>query len=646
MASSVTKFFRKHNKKLIAIFGVGLMIVFLLPASITQLAKPDYTKRAIGEAFGKKIHIYDLVGVRAETALLDRLSGILAQANQQSRSPFQWRMFVPFSPTQDQEMDYYLLIQEAHRMGIVVSEDKAEEVLRESRIPGEIVNSIVKESGLPLSVLRKAIADFMSVANALDIVAADVKVSTPEQEEVFKLMSNRIKANLVPVSAEAFVKEVPAPTEAQLESYFAANLEKFRYPDRVQMEYLSADVDQVKNDIKVSDDSAKEYIKDNPDEFMKSVMPTTKPGEKPATQPVKVKMDDKEAMAMAIDKLKTKKARDLIQKAMNEAYVEIKRFWSQATVDAAGVLQKPAQIADYQKMADTLSKKFHVPVVYHRTPLMSIDDLRAMDGIGRSMVFENGKPLYFSDYAFRVVPFVQPPSAKEKHANDVRYLVGWQDSDLLRQMDRTGDIGGMYIFRVTEASKSHLPASAAEIKDKVAQEYKLAEAFKLAKPSVDKLVALAQKQKLDTVLGSKDKKAKSAKALLAQLNIKSVEPQTFSKRMFGYTGQLMPPMLTGVTGDTAKVADTAFEKLWNQPTTQPDGQFTTILVPDEASKNYYVLQYLEKEPATVDKFERIRPYLLQYLLRDKQQQFVQNWFKAENIHKRTGYVSMTPDEES
>jgi hypothetical protein len=644
MASSVTRFFRKHNKKLIAIFGVGLMIVFLLPTSIQHLAQPDYKKRVIGEAFGQKIHVYDITRMQAETSLLDSLNSILAQTNNQSRSPFQWRQFVAFS--QNPELDYYLLIQEAHRMGIVVSEDKAVEILRESRIPGELVNSIVKSSGMPLRTLYQAIANFMSVANALDIVAADVKISTPELEQIYKLMSNRIKVNLIPVSAEIFVKNVPTPNDAQLTTYFAANQEKFRYPDRVQVEYLKADVNQVKSAVQISNDTAQEYIKDNPSEFMKSVMPTTKPGEKPATQPVQVKMDEKEALALAIDKLKTKKARDLIQKAMNEAYVEVKRFWSQATLDEAGVLKKPAQIADYQKLADTLSKTFHIPVVYHRTSLMSVDALRAEDGIGQSMIFEDGKPLYFSDYAFRVIPLVQPPDKKAKQKDNKRYLVTWQDSDLLRQMDRTGNIGGMYIFRVTEASKSHLPSNMMEVKDEVTKEYKLAEAFKLAKPEVDKLMALSQKQKLDTVLTSKDKKDKATKSLFSQLNIKAVEPQTFSKRTFGYTGQLMPPMLAGVHGDTAIIADTAFEKLWNQPTTQPDGQFTTILIPDEAGKSYYVLQYLEKEPATVDRFDKIKTYLLQYLLRGKQQEFVQNWLTSENIHKRAGYVSALPEDES
>jgi hypothetical protein len=83
MASSVTRFFRKHNKKLIAIFGVGLMIVFLLPSTVNQLAKPDYTKRVLGEAYGKKIHAYDLLQVQIETHLLDSLSEILAQTNRQ-----------------------------------------------------------------------------------------------------------------------------------------------------------------------------------------------------------------------------------------------------------------------------------------------------------------------------------------------------------------------------------------------------------------------------------------------------------------------------------------------------------------------------------------------------------------------------------
>jgi hypothetical protein len=639
MATNVTRLLRKYNKHLIAIFGIGLMIVFLLPSTVQQMSQQDYTKRVIGEAYGEKIRAYNLLQIQTETQLLDDLNRIFMADKPDARSPFEWRMFVRYS--REPHLDYYLLVQEAREMGIDVSQDQAEQLLRESRIPGALINNLLQDRGVPLKVLRQSVADFMSVANAVESATSGVKVTEPEAEELFKLLNNQVTINLVPVSAEAFADQIAEPTETQLASYFADHQETFRYPDRVQAEYLEADVNQIKQQVKVSKDLAEQYVKEHPSEFMKTVTPTTKPGEAPATQPVQVPMAEAEALAFATDKLKATKARSIASQAMGEMYTETRRYWSQAKTNEAGVLQKPEQVADYQQLADTLSKKYHVTIVYHRTPLISYQDSRTLTGIGSAFVRENGQPLFFGDYAFRVVPFIQPPSAKQ--SGELRYLVPFQDSDLLSQMDQEGAAGGFYIFRVVQTDKSHLPESLAEVKAKVVRDYQLSEGYGLAKSVVEKLVEAAKTHKLDTLAKTSDK---SLKKLLDTLNVKSVEPQTFSRRTFGYGGRMSAPLIQGIQENPAKFADAVFEKLWDQPTTQPSGTFTAISIPDEANRSYYVVQMVAKEPGTADEFNKIKSLLLQLMKMSRQQEFVQNWILPNNIHQRTGYQGALPEDES
>lgn len=646
MATSVTRFFRKYNKRLLAIFGVGLMIVFLLPSTINQMSRRNPADEVIGQAFGEKVRGVDLQVIDMETALLDGLNRIFMGSNpdQQQQVPFNWQGFVRFS--KQPELDYYLLIREAHDMGITVSLAQADTMLRETQIPDSIINAMIQQQNVPLNNLRQALANYMSVVNMLQVVSSTTKVSDMEMQNIFKLISDTMTANILPFAAENFVDQVPEPNDQELAEYFKANQEKFRYPDRVQVEYIEADVNQIKQQVQIDPSRAQQYIKNNPSEFMTTTQPTTQPGEKSpatATAPVQVPMDPKQALARATDKLKTDKARQLAGNALNEALDASRKFWNNAKLDDKGIYQKPQTVSDYQKIVDEISAKNQIKLNYHRTALISKEQTRTTPGIGSAMILEQRRPLFFGEYAFRVIPLMEAP--KDKYSHDTRFLVPFQDSDPLRvQMSYYDDnVKGFYFFRVIQVDPSHLPATIDEVKAEVVQAWKLEQAYKLAQTQAQKTLALANKQKLDE-LAKSDKDAEFKK-LLEQLKINAIEPQTFARRSFGYGAQLSAPMIRTVTGDTENFADTAFDKLWNQPTTAPNGEFTSIVIPDDAGQTAYVVQLVDKTPTTIEKYNDIKQSLQQYLNQSRQQEFLQNWLMPENLHKRANFQSKLHQDE-
>jgi hypothetical protein len=648
MAINVTRFFRKYNKAMLAVFTVFLMVAFLLPTTLNQLFKADPGNRVLGTMHGKEIKIGNLQRLNLQTEALDAINRSLYNPeNPRQSQGFPWEYFVQMGPENQRLLNYYLLIQEARKMGIFISPDQADKALADRKIPPELINGILSNMQIPLSALREAIANFLAVESAFELAASSVKVSDPELEFLFKLTSDKVKVDILPVPAVTFVKDIPQPSDKDLAAYFAVNQSKFRYPDRIQAEYLVADLSQIKDSITVSKERAREYWEEHKSEFTKTVTPptpakkgtSTAPAAKPA--PVQVVLTFEEALPQVQEKVKMERARDLAKKTMYEAKEEADKFWRSAPTDKSGVKQKPSKVADFQQLADRFSKQGHIKIVYNRTPLMTQEEAGQLPGIGTSFIPEGRRPLYFGEYAFRVVPFIQPPAAKAN--TQPLFLVQYQNNTgLLRNMTREGEDTGYYLFRVIKTDPSHLPVNLTEIKDQVAQDYRLNQGFVVAKKDADKVIQAAGKQTLSELVKSPSSEVKK---IIKQLAVKALEPQTFARQTFSYGGRMVPPTIASVQGNTGKFANTVFEKLWKQPTTQPDGKRTCTVITDDGARVAYVVQFLEKIPATTEEFKQFKTFPAYFLLRMKQQQFAQSWFSPDNIHQRTGFVSKVTEEE-
>ncbi len=646
MATSVTKFFRKYNKVMLALFTAFLMVAFLLPTSLKELFQPDQGKRVFGKAFGKTIHLTDLQRLNLQTEALDAVNRALYNPeNPRQSQGFPWEFFVRTAPENQRLLNYYLLIEEAHKMGIRLSPDQADRALADRKVPPEIINGILQTMQIPIKAFREAIVNFLTVENAFELAASTVKVSTPELEYLFKLTRDRVKVDIIPLPATSFLKDIPQPSEKDLTAYFAVNQSKFRYPDRIQVEYLAADLNQIKNQVEISGERAREYWEEHKAEFTKTVQPATQPKKgtatAPTSAPVQVQMTFEEALPQVMEKLKSDRARDLAKKAMYDAKELADRFWQKAQADKSGIKQKPEKVADFQQLAEQVSKQSKIKIDYVRTPLISREEASGLSGIGSSFIPEQQRPLYFNEYAFRIVPLIQPPSPKS--TAQPLFLVPYQDcAGLLRNMTRTGEETGYYLFRVITVNPTHLPKSLAEIKNKVEQDYRLNQAYLAAKKDADKVCQAGEKQTFSAVVKSPPA---DVKTIIQKLSIKALEPQTFSRQNFSYGGQMVPPMIPQVLGDTAKFADGVFEKFWKQPTTQPDGKRTCAAINDDTARVAYAVQLLEKIPATVEEFKQFKTYPAYFLMRMKQQGFAQSWFTSDNVHRRTGFVPEKSEEE-
>ncbi len=628
MAMSITKFFRKYNKHLLAVFTVFLMIVFLIPSAIRQFFSPKPTKRVIAQAYNEDIHVYDKIQTELETQILNFLNSAMADNARRAR-PFNWIMFV--SRSQNPILDYYLLILEAKHSGIVISNQRVDLELANRKISPELVNRVLDSMNIPLKVLYKAVKDYLSVEEMLSLAASAIKVSEPELKHLFVQTHQRIKVNIVPVCAKKFVKQVSAPSEKELVSYFATHQERFRFPDRIAVEYIEADLDNIAKGIKISRIRARQYWQEHKSQFTITTMPTTQSTKPAKLKPIKIQLPFEKALPMVIQKLKYARARKKALTALADARRVAESYWRKAPIDKNGIKHRPNQIADYKKLAQEFSQKYGIKLTYHKTKLLSMEDAYKLKGIGSAFIIERHRPLYFPQYAFRVIPLITPPPPKMR--SQFLFLSLWQDSaGLLRRMDNTGQEKGFYLFRVIAVDPSHLPKSLKEVKNKVIEDCKTEKAYKVAQKYAEKILPLAKKYKLN------DPKSQKAFAkFLNKLGIKTIKPVDFSPKTISWTGRLTWPNIPGISKNVGHFVTQCFNKLWNQPTTQPDGKFTTIIVNDDDSRCCYLVQLIEKQQPKQEDYKRIKPFLARYLLSVKQRDFVNIWFAPENIHKRVKF---------
>src|SRR5437764_2079250 len=134
----MTKFFRENNKKLLAIFGVVLMIAFVLPSGMKQFSGGQ--RQLVGYLNGgKKVYSTDIGRAKAQWGILEHSLLILPQRSGQPIMTLVQALTNGGSPemrmlanqVQAHPDIYFLLQQEAENMGIRVSLQQAEQYVKQ-----------------------------------------------------------------------------------------------------------------------------------------------------------------------------------------------------------------------------------------------------------------------------------------------------------------------------------------------------------------------------------------------------------------------------------------------------------------------------------------------------------------------------------
>lgn len=499
---------KKHKKRLLAFATAFLMVAFLLPTVGRQTGSGD---TAVGKVYGKKVYVSERRQAEHEWQLLRSRIMVrqgyqyLPLANLLTQSP------VAVVQMEQHPELFMLLLEEAHKQGVVVQDDRVDELLREVQTRDVDMTSLDS-----VEAVRHAIQSFLLVRDSFDRAMSAIRISAPQRTYELATGYQSLKLNAVDIAAESFASKVPAPTQEQLQAFFdkykeidaeKVDLESktnpfgfgYRFPDRVALQYVMVSPEELRRVVQASQSDydwqveARRYYLQNQARF---TVPTTQAGldisglnlNKPiaTTQPFDAVAKD---ALEAVMQPKIQKLQGQVLSRINSLLVDDWNTYRQAKSgekvgSSLGVAYNSYEYL--QKVAADIAKLYKVTVTIEQYPkLLGASDLTLKGQIARAAT-NSGLP--FPAYA--TMTDESRKAALRDNPGLPPVLALWQPSQTLRSMT-----GISFVFRVTERSPAHTPKTMAEAGvERVTKDYISEQAMILATKEGASFVESAAKQ--------------------------------------------------------------------------------------------------------------------------------------------------------
>lgn len=366
--------------------------------------------------------------------------------------------------------------------------------------------------------LYAALYDFLTLQSAASLPTNAIKATSPIVDRMLAQRFQFFSLDLAAIDAKALLSKVPEPTQQQLQEHLAKyaafipgrlSLDNpfgygYRVPDRVKLELISvkrADIRNVVQEEKTPYEwevAARIAFQKDP-----SLVPTSQPATMPTTAPARTFEAVKDqAVAAAIDRATDARQAE-IEKAIRAPMMVDYQQWSNATTTRPGATTLPAgsvpkssldvpyNAPDYlQKLAQVVERKYKV----HPTVVLYTDRYRDAVGLSQIAGFNEATRVLPPDvarrlgresmvitgpeYALRLAKDLLDPQRIELFGSMV--LERYRPSERVEFRRDNGGDGEVFFFRIADAEKNHPGTELEPIREKVASDWRAAEAQKLA----------------------------------------------------------------------------------------------------------------------------------------------------------------------
>ncbi|MBI3837482.1 MAG: hypothetical protein HY288_06070 [Planctomycetia bacterium] len=317
--------FRRNQKILLAIVGIGAMVAFVFLDPLMKYV--GRTRRqenpvVVQTKFGALTES-EIAGIRQSRDLVDlflkavSVETVNAQikkgaidARMQDQALNQWygywreQLMVRSAPgPEEAAVETLVLSKKAQQLGMVVSDRAINDLLKQvtsdsltSDALQTIVNSL--QTGRRISVARlfDAIRTEMLASKLIQMFRVSLGDVTPAQRfEYFSRLNRRAKAEVMPLAVADFVSQVADPSPEQLSKFFDEHKDRypdpsspepgFKEPKRAAFQYFKADFAKFKEEFKpqVTEEEIAEYYEKNKTQFRAVDLPADT-NEKPKSE--------------------------------------------------------------------------------------------------------------------------------------------------------------------------------------------------------------------------------------------------------------------------------------------------------------------------------------------------------------------------
>jgi len=308
------KFFRKHTKKLLAIFMSLLLVVWLGGAALRSWLAPEASEGdvPIAEAFGETVLRKDTFAAGREAEMLSSL-GLAWQAAWSY--PLTRLTFGRTQPDADQlrgflmryerhvrhepldKLEWYMLTTEARRNRVYVSPEAVTEFKEQWGISGPLLAAVRDRHRTSVERIDEAIRSLVQVQEQAILASKAAQISEADVQHSIRQARERARISVIALEAKRFLdKSKPDEGESADKPYepaeeeLTAHFERYRdvpaqigsglvfgyqLPEAVKIEYIRVNADAlVKRQPDPETANAEKYFKDHKPEFTRPTDPS------------------------------------------------------------------------------------------------------------------------------------------------------------------------------------------------------------------------------------------------------------------------------------------------------------------------------------------------------------------------------------
>lgn len=527
-------FLQKHKKKLMVFFGVGLMIVFILPAGVGQVTGPG--KVRLGVLNGETLRVEDIQAARF--AWDDMLGLFVLNPQTQQYQPVVSLLFRGPSDDALRSIESnpeaaYLFLRELGELGIRPDVESAAQIVNDvnspivARVPGE--NRLVELNSPALSNANRtryirALANAMALSQAYERHGNPMKIPVSIGRSELAMRGQQIRVAIAELPVLSDLNPSAPIDDARILAHFNQLADKapgqptadnplgsgYRVPDGVKLQYVQVDRDAVREIVRASktdyewDLLAYPYYQNNPRQFpgTQPARPEESPDDfnlGPRQQPTPTTAPYEDVREVALDAVLRPEVDRMLSSIANRIATRMQtdfQTW-RAAVEGdrpapESSLKVPYDSHEYlEQLASTVEREFKVRprIVSLRADFMTrqqidqdplLGNAFAGEAMQRGMTFA---PEMIFDESRALVP------ARTSG------LLKWEPSPVLRV-----PAGSRVILRVTDAR----PAAKAttltdELRERVAQDLRTLDAIERTKTSAKSALQSLEHRDLQTV---------------------------------------------------------------------------------------------------------------------------------------------------
>ena len=294
--------FRKHQKILLVVFGVALMVVFTIGGIVSQSMSMRSPSRQNAEVVKLKssptsssfetLRESDLDSMRYSRQFLRQfMRTVNAEAAARGATPKQY-LGVPDSVDERSLLQTLILSQKAEEMGLVVTDENIVNFLRrytdQTVSAGEFGNIVkqMSQGRMSTTMFFNAMRREMLALRFQDLFRQGIFPSTPAAYwDFYQRLNRQVAIEAVPFNVAEYLDRAPEPSAAEINKEYEEYKDRYAFPSsptpgfkerkRIEFQYAQADLatflDEEKS--KITNEQIEAYYNENKEEFRNATLP-------------------------------------------------------------------------------------------------------------------------------------------------------------------------------------------------------------------------------------------------------------------------------------------------------------------------------------------------------------------------------------